>query len=383
MIETDKQIFEQIEKANRILITFSNNWSGDAIASSLAFYLLIKKLGKEVEIVAEKNKSACNLSFLPSYHEIKTKLPTLRNFIISLNTTNANVEQLKYKKNNNNIKFVITPNEGSFTDEDISSYSSSFIYDLIISLDSPDFDSLGKIYEKNTDFFYKTPLINIDHSPSNEEHGQINLIDLTAVSTSEILFENIKKYDESLLDDKIATCLLAGMISKTKSFKTNNITPRALANSANLISAGANRELIVNKLYRSRPFGVLKLWGRVLARLTSTHNQQIIYSLISLNDFQTTQTKAENITDVIEELIVNIPEAKAVIIIYETKNENGKTSSKGLIYSIKTIDSLSLLKEFNPVGNKTIAIASFPNSITETEKIVKKTVEKRLNQIAL
>ena len=81
-----------------------------------------------------------------------------------------------------------------------------------------------------------------------------------------ILFNLITDYSRDLVDEDIATCLLAGLIAKTKSFKTQNITPQSLAISSQLLAMGAKREEIVNKLYRSRSLNVLKLWGRVLAR---------------------------------------------------------------------------------------------------------------------
>ncbi|MDP2766655.1 MAG: hypothetical protein Q8O41_04270, partial [Candidatus Methanoperedens sp.] len=64
-----------------------------------------------------------------------------------------------------------------FTEDDISSRSSGFKYDLIIALDTADLESLGQIYDNDTEFFYKTPIINIDHHSENEEFGQINFIE--------------------------------------------------------------------------------------------------------------------------------------------------------------------------------------------------------------
>ncbi|MDP2766656.1 MAG: hypothetical protein Q8O41_04275 [Candidatus Methanoperedens sp.] len=97
MLTQEQQIFEQIKKANNILITFRKTWNGDSVASGLAMFLFLKKLGKEVNIAAEKFDSGRLFSFLPAYNEIKNSIDNLRKFIISLDITNTKVDQIKYK----------------------------------------------------------------------------------------------------------------------------------------------------------------------------------------------------------------------------------------------------------------------------------------------
>ena len=246
MLTQDQQIFEQIKKAKNILIVFKKVWSGDSVGSGLAMYLFLKKIGKDVEIAAEKFDQGNLYSFLPAYSEIKNSIENLRQFIISLDITDTKVNQIKYKVEEDTLNFIISPKDGFFSEEDISSRSSGFKYDLIISLDAPDMEALGKIYDNDTEFFYHTPIINIDCHSNNEEYGQINLIELTAVSTSEILFNLFDKYSREAIDENIATCLLAGMIAETRSFKTPNVTPNALSTAAQLVTMGARRDEIVN-----------------------------------------------------------------------------------------------------------------------------------------
>lgn len=392
MLTTDQQIFEQIKKAKNILITFDKTWNGDSIASALAFYLFLKKLDKKVEIAAEKFDQGSLFNFLPTYGNINYSLNNLRKFVISLDTINTKVEKIKYKIKDNTIDFIIYPKEGFFTHEHVKSNYDKYKYDLIIVLDTPDLESLGKIYEEDTEFFYQVPVINIDHHVDNEEFGQINNVELTAISTSEILFNLFSKYSRDLIDHEIATCLLTGIISKTKNYKTQNITPGVLQASSQLIAMGADREKIVNRLYRSRSIDVLKLWGRVLARLTGSKNNKLIWSILTDADFQKTNTNENDLNEVIDELVINIPEAKIVILFYEInghsnsseeKNTTGEIKTKALIYSIKNANSLDLVKKWNPAGTKSIAKIIIPKNIkdAETEVInhVKGYIEKILS----
>ncbi|MDP3042866.1 MAG: DHH family phosphoesterase [bacterium] len=384
MLTQEQQIFEQIKKANNILITFRKTWNGDSVASGLAMFLFLKKLGKEVNIAAEKFDSGKLFSFLPAYNEIKNSIDNLRKFIISLDITNTKVDQIKYKMEDNTLNFIISPKDGLFTEDDISSRSSGFKYDLIIALDTADLESLGQIYDNDTEFFYKTPIINIDHHSENEEFGQINFIELTAVATGEILFSLFESYSRDLIDEDVATCLLAGMISKTRSFKTPNVTPKALLTASQLISMGARREEIVNHLYRSRPINVLKLWGRVLARLSSSQDGKLVWSTLTNMDFAKTESCEKDLDDVIDELIINIPQAKIVVIIYEkTGAEATEPITNILAYSVKNINSLNLIKEYNPQGTKDLALASINKPIQEAEKEILKLIEEKLSKLPI
>ena len=407
MLTQEQQIIEQIKKAENILITFNKIWDGDSVASALAFYLFLKKMDKKVDITAEKFAQGKLYSFLPAYGDIKHNLDNLRKFIISLDITNTKVGQIKYKVEENVLNFILSPQEGFFSHDDIQSRSSGFKYDLIIALDTPDLEALGSIYDNDTEFFYQVPIINIDHHSNNEEYGQINQIELTSIATAEILFNMFTDYSRDLIDEDIATCLLTGIIAKTRSFKTYNITPQALSVSSQLISMGARREEIVNRLYRSRSLNVLKLWGRVLARLTSGLDGKLVWSVLSDMDFSKTDTSLEDLGDVIDELIINIPEAKIVVLICEAnglrkngtspqpgeQESNGITSpitessprkkTKALIYSVKNINSLALVNKWGPIGTKGLAKIEVPLNLADAEKEIIGYIKENLSKLPI
>ncbi len=364
MLSQEQQIFEQINKANSILISFSKLWNGDAVASALALYLALKKMGKTVEIAAEKSEQGKLFDFLPSFTSIGSSLDNLRKFIVSIDISNAKVGQIKYKIEDNTLNFIIAPKEGFFTREDVSARSGDFKYDLVIVVDTPDLESLGSIYDNDTEFFYKIPLINIDHHVSNEGYGQINQVELTATSTAEIIFGLLSGSHKDLIDEDIATCLLCGIISKTRNYKTPNISPQALSFSSQLISLGARREEIVGRLYRSRPLGVLKLWGRVLARLGGTLDNKIVWSVLSQTDFEKTGTSEADVTDVIEELIINIPEARIMAVFHETADG----ATRVLLSTIRNIDAMRIVKEYEPQGNKSLVSFRVEKNVQEAEK---------------
>jgi hypothetical protein len=140
---------------------------------------------------------------------------------------------------------------------------------------------------------------------------------MNATSTAEILFNFLESLNPQLVDEEVATYLLAGMISKTKSFKSPNVTPRTLGIASQLIARGARREEIIKNLYQTKTIGTLKLWGRVLMRLKSDSSTKIVWSLITRDDFITSGAEEEELPEVIDELIANSPEADIVVLFYE------------------------------------------------------------------
>lgn len=381
MLNLEQQITKQLEKSESILIAFNADWNGDAVASALALFLFLKKIGKNVEVASyledensPKQKTATAWSFLPAYTEIKTSLKNLRKFIVSLDISQTTINQIKYTVDEKKLNFIISPEKGWFSAEDISSSSSGFKYDLIFTIDTPDLESLAAIYDNNVEFFYKTTIINIDHQAGNEEYGQINYLDLNVVSTSEIIFNFLKQQGDKIIDEDIATCLLAGIISKTKNYKSANLTPRTLLTSSKLIGLGARREEIINQLYRSRPLSVLKSWGKILNGLQAEADKRLIWSLLS--DDEATTLKEENVDlkEIVEEIIVSIPEAKLILIALA---DNAKQTIEINAYATKGVSALEILKTYEASGTAKNAKAIININPTEwSSKLIPKIKEK-------
>ena len=361
MLTPEQQIFNQIEKSENILIVFNADWNGDALASSLALFLFLKKINKKVEIAAhlDKNETSRQQSaeawrFLTAYADIQTSLKNLRKFIVSLDISQAPVSQIKYTMDEQKLNFIISPEKGWFSSADISTSSSGFKYDLIFCIDTPDLESLAAIYDNNIEFFYKTTIINIDHQAGNEEYGQINYLDLNVVSTAEIIYHLLKTQEETKIDEDIATCLLAGIISKTKNYKSANLTPRTLLTSSKLIGLGARREEIINQLYRSRPLSVLKLWGKILNSLQAESDKRLIWCLLNGEDAETLSQEQINLTEIAEEIITSVPEVKIIIIAHTIKDQ---PSLKIYAYATKGFSAVDFLKPWQGTGNHKTATA--------------------------
>ena len=374
-----QQIAELIKKSNSILITTKGEFTPDAVATALGFALVLRKMDKKVDLAIDDFKSGKNLVFLPEVEKIEPRIANLRRFIIKLDISHSQVDEISYDVHDSHLDFIISPRSGFFNEKDISTSSSGFKYDLIISLDAPDLESLGDIYNNDTEFFYNTPIINIDHNPNNENFGQINRVDLTATSVAEIVYSFIKEaWGKEYLNEEVATCFLAGMVSKTRSFKTPAVTPRSLDFAGELVGLGAKREEIIKHLYRSRSLGTLKLWGVILARLRDDTENGIVWSYLKEEDFKAVKSDEEDLEGVIDELIVNAPDTKVIVLFYE--KEPKKICC--LVACEISVNALYLTRIFNTKGSKNTVRFCLDNmTIDEAQKKVLDQVKAGLDDI--
>ncbi len=371
----NQQVFELVKKSRQILIVIRQDWDGDSLASALSLLDFLRKLDKKVDVACSKFKPSNSFSFLPS-SEIKSKLDNLQKFVISVDITKTELGEFEYDEADGRLNIFITPKLGQLTKEDVSVSMFSFKYDLIFLINSPDLESLGDIYQSNPDFFYTVTKINIDRSYNNEYCGDINLVNLTAAATTEILFDLFKEWNEDLIDENIATWLLTGIIAATKNFKSTKVTPHILNLAGILIAKGARRDQIIQNLYQSRFISTLKLWGRVLSRLNNDLDDKIIWSILSRQDFLETATSPEELIDVIEELIISMPKTEVIVLLYE---DNQSNIIKAIVYSVKKLDAMYLTRKFEPEGNKEMVKFSLSEkNLAQAEREVIEEIKKQI-----
>lgn len=138
--------------------------------------------------------------------------------------------------------------------------------DLLLIVDCADLKRLGPIYDQHPDWFDGTiPIVNIDHHVTNSRYGVLNLVDPTAAATCEVISLLFRELGVEISPD-VATCLLSGIYGDTLGLRTASTTSRTVRVTADLLDRGADLGLIVDSLFRMKPFSTLKLWAMVLDR---------------------------------------------------------------------------------------------------------------------
>jgi nanoRNase/pAp phosphatase (c-di-AMP/oligoRNAs hydrolase) len=354
--ELNQQILEAINRSRQILIVFRNEDNGDGLSAGLALAVVLKKMNKQVELVSHNFDPANSLKFLPGVTEVRKNLPPLQKFVIKVDVSKNRLESLSYDVKDENLYVYITPKDGIINRDDVKTASTDLKYDLIFVLDAPDLESLGAIYDNNTELFFRTPVVNIDHNPANENFGKINLVDITVSSTAEILFEFFQQTLAEHLDKNVANLLLTGLIAKTKNFRYGHITSRTLNNAGKLVDLGADRETIVQRLYRQRSLAVLKLWGEALVHLKHDAKTGLVWLSLKRDDFRHSQATENELPEIIDEILNTSPEAKTIVLLYETAE--GEVA--GLVTTQPHLDAKTLTRGFNPLGTKNRVKISSP-----------------------
>ena len=372
----EQQISEAVKKSSSILITFRKKFDADSVASACALALFLKKMNKAVEIIGDDFLLPPTLDFLPLGSAILPQLGIMQKLVISINLKDKAVDHLNYEVKDGTLSIYIAPKQGVLEKENVKTDLTGFKYDLIFVLDTPDLESLGKLFEQNTELFFAQPIINIDYHPANENFGQIQLHDLIAASVSEMLFRLFMQIGKELIDAPIALCLLTGLIARTKSFSTANVTPTTLETAKALIELGADRNLVIKNLYRNKALAVINLWGRVLARLRYDQATRLGWTLIPEYDFIDTSTTEKNLDGVVEEFIRDVPQMEAFVIFYQRGPD-----IHAQVHSLGQHDALWLTQTYKPEGTRHLATFTLAHlGLIEAEKKVTEDMKNRLKQ---
>jgi phosphoesterase RecJ-like protein len=379
MLSPSQQAQEYISRAKHILVITNTHPRVDTVASAAAMGLFLQAIDKSADIVVPYFPSSNFPSFIHGRELIKSEIGSMRALHISIDVSKTPIEELLYDVRDGMLEINIIPKQHEWSLNDISTTHGTDRYDLVIALDTPDMKSLGAYASQFADFFHRTTVINIDHDASNEHWGQINIVNLNAVSVSEILFDLFQQWHPGTMNEAIATDILAGMISQTRSFKTPNVTPQTLATSSALVGMGAKRNEIVDGLWRTRSINTLKLWGRALARLHHEGSCGIVWTILSQKDFLESGTGSEMLPDVIDELITYVPEAKIIALFYE--DEQHVDNIHVTIATTPPHQAAELVKQYHATGTHERATFCIEKAkLIETANSVIALLKKSINQ---
>lgn len=378
-----QQIHGMIKKSSFPLILIPENPEGDAIASALALFLTLKKIDKNPQIACSK-AIAEKFLFLPRQEEIQRQIAGDRSYKISLNVGNNEIKELSYEQIGSMLNVNIITKSNGISKNSLNLEPSKFKYDLIFVLSAPDMESLGNIYFDNTELFFQTPIINIDHHPSNEYFGTVNLVEVTSASTAEIITELKEALLPEKKDEEIATLLLAGIIAETDNFQSSAINPGTFSTAASLLSAGAKQEEIIKNFYKTKPLSVLKLVGQIVSNMNFDPDYSLAWAKLSQNDFEKNNANPHDIDMAISELVNNSKDIDILFIVYQNKEK-----IIGNIWMDRVFDAKTLTRELNGekrnhkiiISETSLPIEDFEAKILAKLKSFVKISQKRIGAI--
>jgi phosphoesterase RecJ-like protein len=107
------------------------------------------------------------------------------------------------------------------------------------------------------------PLLNIDHHVTNTNFGAVNWVDPSAVSTTQMIFDLADALGWRLTQP-VAICLLTGLVTDSRSFRTANVDGAVFQAALRLMGAGASLNEISQRVFDRRSIASTRLWGRAI-----------------------------------------------------------------------------------------------------------------------
>lgn len=311
-----QQFCEMVKKCSAPLILIPQNPEGDPAGSALALFLILKKLNKNPEIacstaVAEK------LLFFPDIESVKHDFSAERLYKISLNVAGNNIKELSYEQAGPILNIYLSAKEENIGRDSLAIEPSKFKYDLILVVGGPDLESIGRLYFDNTELFFQTPIINIDHHPSNEYFGTVNIIEVTSPSTAEIVAGAAEALMPGCIEGKISTLLLAGVIAETNNFQNPNISPKTFTLAASLLSSGAEQEEIIKHFYKMKPLSVLKLIGQIINKMNFDPAHSLAWATLNDESFAKNDTNPKDLDLAVNELVNNSKDIDLLLVVHD------------------------------------------------------------------
>jgi phosphoesterase RecJ-like protein len=295
------ELFNNLENKS-ILITGHINPDGDALGASLAFKIILNELGYESDVCFDiKGTVPSNLNHLP------------------LNLISENTKEQ---------------------------------YDSIYVFDCGNPQRLGKLESLSQT---ASEVVVVDHH-IDPSFGDIQIIDSTAASTTQVLYREIKKHNYKISKD-VANCLMTGLITDTGRFQYSNTDSEVFIIASELMKSGADLTKISENIYGSVSFNAMKLQSEIIKRIKLFANQSLVVSYVLQEDYKKYNIDESELDFLIDSIRL-VKESNIALLLKEQQDK----SFKGSLRSRNKIDVQLVASKFGGGGHK--AASGFSSSQT-------------------
>jgi phosphoesterase RecJ-like protein len=168
-------------------------------------------------------------------------------------------------------------------------------------------------------------VMNIDHHHDNTRFGTINLVDVDASCTAEIVFDLAGLLGVELTPE-MANALYVALVTDTGKFMYENTDARSHRMAAGLIEAGVEVNDVYRRLYEHAPLEKLKLLARALERIELRDDGRLAVTYISHEDYSDTGS-SEALTEGVIDHLRTIDGTAAAAVVRD-QSEGGRKARK-------------------------------------------------------
>lgn len=205
----------------------------------------------------------------------------------------------------------------------------------------------------------------IDHHLEPEHFADFEQWTTESASTAGLIFQLIGEMkEEDLIDEAIANCLYAGLMTDTGGFRHSNTTQMEFTIAAALVGRGANPSLVAKLIYDTNSLERLRLTGFVLAeKLQVLPQYRTAYMVLSADELR----RFSALTGDTEGLVnygLSINQIRLSVMLYERKEQ--------IKFSFRSLGDFSVnelaRRHFEGGGHKNAAGGTFKGSLDEAFK---------------
>jgi len=296
---------QTVRDHQRFLLTTHVRPDCDALGSCLGMAGILRRLGKQVQIV-NGQATPPNLAFIDPERQIKA------------------------------VGVDLQPAE---------LLASGF--DLLMVLDTSAWAQLGPMGDVVRATSAKK--IVLDHHESGDDLGAELFKDSSSDATGRLVAEAAEQLNVPL-DAELARPLFAALATDTGWFRFSSTKPTTFRVAAKLTEAGAVPAELYHSLYENNTLARTKLIGRILARTEAELDGRLVHTAALLEDFRATGALPTDTEDVIN-LTLQIGTAEVAMIMVEQQSGGFKISFR----SRSNVDCSKLAERFGGGGHKAAA----------------------------
>jgi bifunctional oligoribonuclease and PAP phosphatase NrnA len=307
-----ERVAEEIRRRDRFLLTAHEGPDGDALGSLLGMHHLLRALGKDsvMFLAAKEFPLPIEYRFLPLeevFHEPPADMPDRA--VVFLDC--GNIDRMPV-----------------------------------------DFLSEGGNFR-----------INIDHHHDNTLFGDVNLVEVDASCTAEIVYELAILLGVEL-SAEMASALYVGIVTDTGKFMYENSSARTHRIAAELIEAGVEIDETYRRLYEHVPIEKLRLLSRALDGIERHCDGVLVLAYITAADYEASGA-GEEMTEGIIDHLRSVEGARVAALVRDLGDRGRAARKVSLRSSGDEIDVSAIARKHGGGGHKRAAGFSTDLEIAE------------------
>jgi len=195
--------------------------------------------------------------------------------------------------------------------------------------------------------------INVDHHHDNTLFGDVNLVEVDASCTAEIVYELAILLGVEITP-QIAAALYVGLVTDTGKFMYENTNARTHRIAADLVEAGVDVDETYRRLYEHVPIEKLRLLSRALEGIRHHCEGRLVLAYITAADYEAAGA-GEEMTEGIIDHLRSVEGARVAALIRDLGDRGRAARKVSLRSSDGAVDVSAIARLHGGGGHKRAA----------------------------